>query len=115
MDKYYEQTGYIGAEEPRCYYVPFASRDEWSEKREDSGEFLSLNGSWKIRAYDCPAQAEQDSFLDKVPEQDISVPSCVQYYEQKSDVSLQPVFRNGEKRQTVYGVRGSRQLFLSLP
>ena len=80
MDKYYEQTGYVGAEEPRCYYVPFASRDEWSEKREDSGEFLSLNGSWKIRAYDCPAQAEQDSFLDKVPEQDISVPSCVQYY-----------------------------------
>ena len=78
MEKFYEQTGSIGTEKPRAYYVPFRNTQNRSERREDSDLFLSLNGQWKIRAYENVLDA--DDFLSDIPGDDIAVPSCVQYF-----------------------------------
>ena len=78
MLKYHEQPDTVGAEKPRAYFVPFASGQARSERREDSRLFRSLNGKWKIRAYESVLDAE--NFLSDEPEADIDVPSCVQYY-----------------------------------
>ena len=78
MLKYHEQPDTVGAEKPRAYFVPFASGQARSERREDSRLFRSLNGKWKIRAYESVLDAE--NFLSDKPEADIDVPSCVQYY-----------------------------------
>ncbi len=78
MERYYERPDTVGAEKPRAYFIPFERGQMRSERREDSKRFLSLNGTWKIRAYESVLDAE--NFLDEAPTEDISVPSCVQYF-----------------------------------
>ena len=79
LKKYYEQYDYVGTQPPRCYYVPFASKAEWSEERADSSLFTSLNGKWTIKPYASVLDVEDD-FYKQTPEKEIDVPSCVQYY-----------------------------------
>ena len=63
---------------PRAYYVPFEKGQARSDDRATSRRFLSLNGVLKIKAYDTVYDAE--NFLSEPCENDIPVPSCVQYY-----------------------------------
>lgn len=79
LKKYYEQYDYAGTMQPRCYYIPFADKSEWSEVREDSSRFASLNGKWTIRPYKSVLDVPDD-FYSLTPEKPIDVPSCVQYY-----------------------------------
>jgi len=79
LNKYYEQFGYVNVLAPRCYYVPFANKDEWSEDRHESSRFMTLNGKWRIASYESPYDLP-DNFTDRTPEKEIDVPSCVQYY-----------------------------------
>lgn len=78
LPKYYEDWKCIGVNAPRAYYIPFERGQERSENREDSRLFRSLNGTWKIEAYESVLDA--DRFWEKTPEKEISVPSCVQYF-----------------------------------
>lgn len=121
---------------PRSYYIPFADKEEWNEDRTQSSRFMSLCGNWKIRAYKSPEAAEAADFLANEPEKDIVVPSCVQYYGldyfQYTNVNY-PIpfdppyvptenptyhysrrFNVKKSGQSVYIVRGRRQLFLSV-
>ena len=79
LKKYYEQYDYAGTMQPRCYYIPFADKSEWSEVREDSSRFTSLNGKWTIAPYKSVLDVPDD-FYALTPEKPIDVPSCVQYY-----------------------------------
>lgn len=79
LKKYYEQYDYVGTMQPRCYYIPFADKSEWSEVREDSSRFASLNGKWTIAPYKSVLDVPDD-FYALTPEKPIDVPSCVQYY-----------------------------------
>lgn len=78
-ERFFETLQSVNALPPRAYYVPFKTTDVPSEKREDSGEFFSLNGVWTIKEYksffDVP-----DNFYEQVPTTEIPVPSCVQYF-----------------------------------
>lgn len=78
-ERYFENLRSVNALPPRSYYVPFKTTDAPSEKREDSGEFLLLNGVWTIKEYksflDVP-----DNFYEQIPTTEIPVPSCVQYF-----------------------------------
>ena len=78
LEKYYEKTQSIGIEPLRAYYIPFVKGCKKSYNREDSTRFFSLNGIWKIKAYDSVVYA--DRFWEKEGEKEIPVPSCVQYY-----------------------------------
>ena len=78
MEKYYLQSKSIGLMAPRCYYIPFEEGQRLSEDRKDSNLFLSLNGRWKIRAFESVWDA--DGFWETLPQNEIEVPSCVQYY-----------------------------------
>lgn len=78
LKKYYETGKAVGVEPSRSYYVPFEKGAEKSYDREKSKRFFSLNGTWKITAYESVTAA--DGFWTKEGEQEISVPSCVQYY-----------------------------------
>ena len=65
----------------RAYYIPFREEQEIPLRngiidREQSDRFISLDGIWKIRAY----QKIQDVDLNDVPDREIPVPSCVQMY-----------------------------------
>ena len=62
INKYYEQFGYVGVEEPRNYYVPFASKSEWNECRKHSSQFTDLNGTWKIEAYPSVIDVREDFY-----------------------------------------------------
>lgn len=79
LKKYYEQTGAINVLPTRAYYVPFANKSDVFEPRRKSERYLDLNGKWNIRefksVYDVP-----DDFYTVTPENEIDVPSCVQYY-----------------------------------
>ena len=71
----------IGVCAPRAYYVPFGQEQKIPFKnhiidREQSDRFVSLDGIWKIRAY----QKIQDVDLNDVPDREIPVPSCVQLH-----------------------------------
>lgn len=79
LKNYYEQYDYVGVMQPRCYYIPFADKSEWSEQREKSSRFTSLNGKWTIVPYKSVMDVPDDFYLT-APEQPIDVPSCVQYY-----------------------------------
>lgn len=79
LKNYYEQYDYVGVMQPRCYYIPFADKSEWSEQREKSSRFTSLNGKWTIAPYKSVMDVPDDFYLT-APEQTIDVPSCVQYY-----------------------------------
>lgn len=78
LEKYYERGASVGVLPPRAYFIPFDRGQARSEKREDSRRFLSLNGTWKIRAYESVLDA--DRFWEDTPTENIPVPSCVQYY-----------------------------------
>lgn len=78
LKKYYETDQTVGLEKPRCYYIPFEKGAEKSSNRKDSTRFISLNGSWKIRGYESVLDA--DEFWIGEGEDDILVPSCVQYF-----------------------------------
>lgn len=78
LKKYYETDKTIGVETSRSYYVPFDITDDKSYDRERSSRFISLNGEWKIAAYESVTSA--DGFWLNEGDRTISVPSCVQYY-----------------------------------
>lgn len=79
LKPYYKQTQSVNTKPARSYYVPFSDKDEKSYDREDSSRFSSLNGMWKITAYDSVLDVPDD-FCDFDGEKEIPVPSCVQYY-----------------------------------
>lgn len=78
LEKYYEFDKSINLEPYRSYYVPFRLSQKKSYNREDSNRFISLNGKWKIDSYETVLDAGK--FWEKEPQNDIDVPSCVQYY-----------------------------------
>lgn len=78
MEKYYKDTKPVNTLPPRAYFIPFSQEDEKSYSREDSSRFISLCGSWKIRAYDSVTDA--DEFWKGEGENSIPVPSCVQFF-----------------------------------
>ena len=79
MERYFEQMGFINVLEPRAYYIPFVPNDKFSNDREDSSLFTSLNGEWEIKEYptflDVPENFYQAETDNKIP-----VPSCVQMH-----------------------------------
>ncbi len=78
LPEYYKKGDSVGVLPPRAYFIPFERGQKRSERREDSARFRSLNGIWKIRAYESVLDA--DRFWEDMPEAEIPVPSCVQYY-----------------------------------
>ena len=72
-----EQTRSFGVCAPRCYYVPFAE-GQADGRREQSGRFVSLNGTWQFCAYKKIEDIGEDFCAQALPDQ-IAVPSCVQY------------------------------------
>lgn len=78
LKKYYETDKIIGLEAPRAYYIPFGKDSDVSYDREHSDRFYTLNGEWKIAAYESVTAADQ--FWLNNPTDNIQVPSCVQYY-----------------------------------
>ncbi len=78
LKKYYQTDACVGVEESRAYYIPFVKGQARSYNREDSERFQSLNGTWKITAYESVLDA--DNFWEKEGEKEIPVPSCVQYF-----------------------------------
>ncbi len=78
LEKYYEKDQSAGTEPLRAYYIPFEAGQERSEDRNRSKRFLSLNGKWKIRAYETVYDA--DGFWKGEGSDEIDVPGCVQYY-----------------------------------
>ena len=77
LNTYYNQDKTVNTEALRAYYVPFGAEQERGA-REESSRFLSLNGTWSIRAYESPLDA--DGFWEGEGEDKIPVPSCVQYF-----------------------------------
>ncbi len=73
-----EQTKSFHVCSERCYYIPFGIHQK-NGKREESERFASLNGLWKIRAYEKLADVENSFYTQELTER-IQVPSCVQYY-----------------------------------
>lgn len=78
LKPYYKNTISKGLLPPRSYYVPFSLNDKKSHDRENSSRFISLNGKWKITPYESVLEA--DGFWKKEGENEIDVPSCVQYF-----------------------------------
>ncbi len=78
MEKYYEQDKNINLCAARAYYVPFEKGQAVSYDRADSARFITLNGIWKIKAYETVLDAE--NFLNEACDKEIPVPSCVQYF-----------------------------------
>ena len=81
MKQEYNSYRRVGVCAPRAYYIPFGEEQEISLRkeiidRERSDRFISLDGIWKIRAY----QKIQDVDLNDTPDREIPVPSCVQMY-----------------------------------
>ena len=79
--KEYEKFDRIGVEPFRSYYVPFAEEDVVKKvygivDRRSSSEFLSLDGTWNIRAHEKPSDVDiSEDVTDEIP-----VPSCVQMH-----------------------------------
>ncbi len=76
LKKYYEQFDCVGALPLRNYYVPFSSNPK-GKKREESERFTSLNGEWKMRAYESVLDVSDEFYLSS-PSDVVPVPSCVQ-------------------------------------
>ncbi len=76
LNKYYEQYGCVGVLPPRAYYVPF-SNGKQGARREQSDEFISLCGEWKLDAYETIMDVEDD-FYAKEPQDVVPVPLCLQ-------------------------------------
>ena len=76
LKKYYEQLDCVGVLPTRNYYIPFSSCPK-DKLREQSERFTSLNGQWKIKAYETIHDVADDFYNDEL-EKTIVVPSCVQ-------------------------------------
>ncbi len=76
LKKYYEQYDCVGVLPTRNYYVPF-STSPIGKNREESEKFTSLNGEWKIKAYETIHDVPDDFYTQEL-ESVIDVPSCVQ-------------------------------------
>ena len=77
--KEFESFKRIGTEKHRSYYIPFCENDEIRTKyniidRESSSRFMSLDGTWQIKAHE---HVEDFNLNDELTET-IPVPSCVQ-------------------------------------
>ena len=74
LEKYYENTEilHVGTEENRSYYIP---NDLYGNETK-----ISLNGNWKFKYYNNPLELEDFLNPEFVPENDIHVPSCWQFY-----------------------------------
>ncbi|MBR2384699.1 MAG: hypothetical protein IKA99_03710, partial [Clostridia bacterium] len=79
LNKYYEKFECIGLEPIRSYYIPFEKGVKFSEKRQLSCKFTSLDGKWGITAYKSPLDLPED-FLSRKSKGYITVPSCVQMH-----------------------------------
>ncbi len=79
LEKFYEQSGVVGVLDARAYYIPFRAGEDAFAPRGKSGRFISLNGKWKIDAYESMLDVKDDFFLS-APSSEIDVPSCVQLY-----------------------------------
>ncbi|MBQ8658479.1 MAG: hypothetical protein IJ506_05020 [Clostridia bacterium] len=77
LKKYYLKCDSVNTLPARAYYVPF-KKGQNRDKREKSERFQSLNGAWKIRAYESVLGA--DNFWTGEGVDEILVPSCVQYF-----------------------------------
>ena len=79
LPKFFENIKNVNNEPYRCYYIPFSKNDGYSDDREKSSRFVSLNGEWQIKQYasfyDLP-----DDFLTENLSETIPVPSCVQFH-----------------------------------
>jgi len=77
LEKYYLKCDSVNTMPARSYYVPF-KKGQSRDKRENSECFQSLNGVWNIRGYESVLGA--DRFWESEGEDEIIVPSCVQYF-----------------------------------
>lgn len=77
LEKYYLKCNSVNTLPARAYYIPFKDGQNRS-RREDSKCFQSLNGTWKIRAYENVLSA--DNFWRGEGTDEITVPACVQYF-----------------------------------
>lgn len=77
LKDYYHYDENINVCAPRAYYIPFGKTQPFCKDRTKSERFQSLNGVWKITAYESVLDA--DGFWEKQAEKEIAVPSCVQY------------------------------------
>lgn len=78
LEKHYKNGITVGLEPARAYYIPFETDAEKRCERTKSQRFISLNGKWKIREFDSFEKA--DRFWEGSGENEIAVPSCVQFY-----------------------------------
>jgi hypothetical protein len=70
MNKEHEKLSRIGVEKSRSYYIPFAENQRFVFKhkivdRSKSERFLSLDGTWFIKEYDCPENVQIGEKLTK--------------------------------------------------
>lgn len=77
----FERFDRIGTMPHRSYYIPFADTDTIGYThgivdRKKSSRFLSLDGTWQIKAYTCIDEVD----LAVAPDTSIPVPSCVQMH-----------------------------------
>ena len=78
LKEYYRYDENVNLCAPRAYYVPFGENQSFCKDRTQSERFQNLNGLWKITAYESVLEA--DAFWEKEGDNEIVVPSCVQYY-----------------------------------
>ena len=78
MKNYHKAVGSVNVCEPRAYYVPFKNNQQKSYNRQDSLNFILLNGEWNIKEY--PSFEDAENFLNDGFDKKIPVPSCVQYF-----------------------------------
>lgn len=77
LPKYYQQIASVNVLDTRAYYIPFTGEKNAFSSRQNSAQFLSLNGAWKIREFESVMDVNDDFYLT-APTQEITVPSCVQ-------------------------------------
>lgn len=65
LEKFYEQSGVVGVLDARAYYIPFRAGEDAFAPRGKSGRFISLNGKWKIDAYESMLDVKDDFFLSR--------------------------------------------------
>ena len=70
---------HVNTESNRNYFLPFSKNTDPFETRENSNQFLLLNGTWNFRFYDSFLDIE-DNFLDIGFLENITVPSNWQLY-----------------------------------
>ena len=68
---------HVNTEEDRNYYVPFAPGEDAFAGRKASSRLTDLNGEWDFTFYESFFDMPSD-FLNRKPENKISVPSCIQ-------------------------------------